>query len=646
MVLEHNSSKLLYRSPHGACKTEEKVTLRLCVESFSIPDKVVCIIGENQIDMHYLFDINSNRIYECSVKLPSSGCLLFYYFFCECDGEKMYYGNNTLFLGGMGEMSREIPKSRFQITVYDKTFTTPAWAKNAIIYQIFPDRFYRCGETPFHGIKRNWDEEPFYKAEQFGGKYLSNDFFGGTFSGILEKLDYLCELGINAIYLNPIFKAFSNHRYDTSSYEETDETLGTKADFIRLCDAAEKKGVKIILDGVFSHTGADSVYFNKFNTFPSKGAFQSKESPYYSWYTFSDYPEKYDCWWGFDTLPNVNELDKNYLDYIIENDNSIIKRWLRRGACGWRLDVCDELPDEFLEKLRKAVKKEKEDALIIGEVWEDASHKESYGKLRPYLLGESLDSVMNYVFREAVLDFLTSENACLFAMRIDSLYENYPKESLYCAMNLISSHDVPRAITVLSGAPDFRGVDRIAQHDYKISEDALSLAKKRMMLAITIQMTMPGAPSIYYGDEIGLYGYSDPFNRAPYPWGSGDKELFEHTKKLVCLRKGENCLRTGDYTMLYYTSGIVCYMRSIEHGTDIFGNKCTDGSIIVIINSSKGESNLELDLERFSPSSLTDVFTSEKYLYNGKITLSLAPVSARVLRLERNGGKCTKIQSM
>ena len=645
MVLEHNSSKSLYRSPHGACKTEEKVTLRLCVESVSIPQRVVCVIGENQIDMHYLFDMNSNRVYECSIELPENGCLLFYYFFCECDGEKMYYGNNSLFLGGLGEMKADIPKSRFQITVYDKNFTTPTWAKNAIIYQIFPDRFYRKGETPFHGIKRSWDEEPFYKEEQFGGTYLSNDFFGGTFSGVLEKLDFLCDLGINAIYLNPIFKAFSNHRYDTSSYEETDETLGTKEDFIRLCDSAKKKGIKIILDGVFSHTGADSVYFNKFGTYSSKGAFQSKKSPYYSWYTFYDYPHKYECWWGFDTLPNVNELDKNYLDYILENDNSIIKRWLRFGACGWRLDVCDELPDEFLEKLRREAKKEKEDALIIGEVWEDASHKESYGMLRPYLLGKSLDSVMNYVFREAVLDFLVSENAQLFAMRIESLYENYPKESFYCAMNLISSHDVPRAITVLSGAPDFRCMDRRTQHDYKISEEALSLAKKRMMLATTIQMTMPGTPSIYYGDEIGLYGYADPFNRAPYPWGKGDKELLEHTKKVTHLRQREDCLRTGDYTTLYYTSAVMCYMRSIEKSTDIFGNNCTDGSIIVIINSSKTENALELDLERFSPDCLTDVFTSEKYLYNGKITLPLAPVSARVLRLERNGGKCTKIQS-
>ena len=234
MVLEHDSSKLLYRYPHGACKTGEKVRLRLCVESLGFPQNVVCIIGETEVEMHFVFMVNSNRVYECTIALPDNCGLLFYYFRCHLDGGVMYYGNNTLNLGGKGEMARDIPKSKYQITVFDKNFTTPQWAKNTVMYQIFPDRFYREGETPFHGIKRNWDDEPFYKEEQFGGKYLSNDFFGGTFKGIEKKLGFLSDLGINAIYLNPIFKAFSNHRYDTSSYEITDETLGTKEDFSKL----------------------------------------------------------------------------------------------------------------------------------------------------------------------------------------------------------------------------------------------------------------------------------------------------------------------------------------------------------------------------------------------------------------------------
>lgn len=645
MFLEHNSHDSLYRSPHGAVKTDTKITLRLSIESASIPEKVECILNNTSISMHYAFHINSTRVYECEFVTPDKEGLIFYYFYCECDGNKAYYGNNSLALGGVGEEKDSIPDSLYQITVYDKSFKTPDWAKRAVFYQIFPDRFCRDGDTPFHGIKRKWTDEPFYKAEQFGGKYLSNDFFGGNFKGIIKKLSYLKDLGISAIYLNPIFKSASNHRYDTSDYEFPDETLGTIDDFKELTKKASSLGIKIILDGVFSHTGADSVYFNKFATFDSLGAYQSKESPYYSWYNFYEFPEKYESWWGFDTLPNVNELSESYLSFIL-GENGISQKWLRLGASGWRLDVADELPDEFIEKLRGAIKKENKDSFLIGEVWEDASKKESYGKRRRFLWGKSLDSVMNYVFRNAVLDYLTSENAALFIKRISSLYENYPKEALYCALNLISSHDVPRALTHLSGAPDFRTMDRNAQHDYVIDENSLSLARKRMRLAFTLQMTLPGAPSVYYGDEVGLTGYADPFNRAPFPENKKDDYLFSHLKKLIALRNNNACLQTGDFTPLFYKNGIVCFIRSISEGADIFENKCTNGSVLVIINSSSFNDEIELDLGRFHVRSLHDMITEETFIYTDKITFKMPPHSERVLRLERNDDKCIKIQSI
>ena len=644
LYLEHNSYNLIYRNPKGALKSGSKLCLKVLVASDAIPELVECIIGENAVKMAFSYEVNSARMYECTVEMPENCGALFYCFRVVADSREMFCANNSLRLGGQSGMYDSFPDSLFQITVYDKSYKTPDWMKNAVVYQVFPDRFLRSGDTPFHGIKRDWRDEPFYRNDQFGGTYLSNDFFGGTLKGIEEKLPYLKNLGVTAIYLNPIFKAFSNHRYDTSDYENVDETLGTNEDFSRLCKKAHNLGMHIILDGVFSHTGADSKYFNKYGNFDSIGAYQSQDSPYYSWYNFTSFPDKYESWWGFDTLPNVNELDENYVDYIIENKNAIIKKWLRLGADGWRLDVADELPDEFIEKMRVSLKKENPDALLIGEVWEDASNKESYGKKRRFLHGNSLDGVMNYVFREAVLDFLTKNDAKLFTMRIASLAENYPKEALYSCMNLISSHDVPRAMTVLSGAPDFRTMSRNDQHDYVISSEALHLAQRRMLLAIVLQMTLMGAPTVYYGDEIGMTGFADPFNRKPFDWNSTNNELFEHTRFFANLRNGNPCLRTGEYTLIYYVGGTVCYMRSIEDGVDVFGSPCTDGSVMVMINSSQESQHISLCLDRFGVLSATDVLTNEKIVHNQGFTFELAPLSYRVLKLERNNKQCTKIQ--
>ena len=285
--IEHHSGKLFYRAPFGACHTDTKITIRLSVESYSFPEKVCCIIDNAEIPMQYIFETNGNRIFECEIETPASPRLLFYCFYVYADGIEMYYGNNSRHMGGLGEEYDSMPGSLYQITVYDKNFTTPDWMKNAIVYQIFPDRFYRGKETPFHGIKREWSDEPFYRPDQFGGEYLSNDFFGGNFDGIKKKLPYLAELGITAIYLNPISKAFSNHRYDTGDYEIPDELLGSVEDFEEFTKEAEKLGIRIILDGVFSHTGADSRYFNKDGNYDSVGAYQSKESPYYTWYNFT-----------------------------------------------------------------------------------------------------------------------------------------------------------------------------------------------------------------------------------------------------------------------------------------------------------------------------------------------------------------------
>lgn len=646
MHIEHNSGERIYRNPFGACPTDTKITLRLSVESFSAPEKVVCVIGNEEIPMHYAFRVSSSRIYECTVEAPASPGLLFYYFYVCAEEMTLYYGNNSYHAGGKGEISYGIPESRYQITVFDKSYTTPDWMKNAVVYQIFPDRFYRGKETPFHGIERNWGDEPFYRPDQFGGEYLSNDFFGGNFDGIRQKLPYLADLGVTAIYLNPISKAFSNHRYDTGDYETPDELLGSVKDFEELAKEAKGLGIRIILDGVFSHTGADSKYFNKYNHYNSVGAAQSESSPFYSWYNFSHFPDKYESWWGFDTLPNVNELDENFVRYIASGKDSIIRKWLRRGASGFRLDVADELPDEFIKKLRTALKSENPDSLLIGEVWEDASNKVSYGEQRAFLWGKELDSVMNYVFREAVLDFLTGGDAKLFSMRLHSLIENYPKESLYTAMNLISSHDVPRALTVLADAPDFRTLSREQQHDYIISEGKQELAKRRMVLAIALQMTLPGAPTVYYGDEMEMSGYADPFNRAPMDWNHGESEILRQTKLFAALRGEKASLRTGFYTLLSAEDGVICYMRSCEDGLDAFGKKQDSEDIIVIINAGDSYRYINLNLDNCGVTEIHDTLSGEVISHSHKLIMELAPLSYRVLSPERKKNICTKIQSI
>ncbi|MDO4562671.1 MAG: glycoside hydrolase family 13 protein [Clostridia bacterium] len=636
MNITHHSRSAMYRNPIGALRCNSSLMLRISIASFKIPDSVVAYLDEKPIPMYYVEDFGTARLYECNVKMPSEGKLIWYYFGVEADGETAYYGNDETLLGGIGEMYETVPKYRYQITVYAESFKTPDWMKDAIMYQIFPDRFCREGKTPIHGTERKWGEEPFYTAQQFGGAYLANDFFGGNFKGIEQRLDYLKTLGVSVIYLNPIFKAFSNHRYDTGDYENVDETLGTNADFERLCAEAKKKGIRIILDGVFSHTGSDSRYFNRYNHYDSVGAYQSPASPFYSWYSFTKYPDEYSSWWGFKTLPNTNEADEGFLDYIVRGENSIIKRWVRSGASGWRLDVADELPDEFIVHLRKALKEEDSDALLIGEVWEDASNKISYGKQRAFFWGNELDGVMNYVFRGALLDYLTSQDAQLYVRRIGSIVQNYPAEALYASMNLISSHDVPRAFTVLSDAPSVKSLSREAQHSYKIPPDKRATAAARMRIAAAVQMTMPGVPCIYYGDEIAMEGYADPFNRACFVPGSGDTDLLNWYRELAALRNSHAALRTGDYSLVYYFESSVCYSRAIVDGKDVFGRPFKSERFFVAVNASTHDScDLALELGRYGVEKLRGVTSGELLKADEhKLTISLSPLDVKIFIVE------------
>ena len=455
----------------------------------------------------------------------------------------------------------------WQLTVYQKGFETPGWLAGGILYQIFPDRFYRSGEPKKNvpedrRLHRAWDETPDWEPDA-QGKITNRDYFGGDLKGVMQKLPYLKSLGVTCIYFNPVFEAHANHRYNTADYSRIDPLLGDEEDFKRLCAKAARVGIRVMLDGVFSHTGSDSVYFNREGRYGSGGAYNSQSSPYYNWYTFSRWPDAYDCWWNFITLPNVRENEPSYREYIT-GENGIVRKWLKNGASGWRLDVADELPDGFLDTLTAAARAEKPDALVLGEVWEDASNKTAYGKRRRYLLGGQLDSVMNYPFREAILGFLTGQNPADMMEIILSIQENYPPQVLRLLMNHIGTHDTERALTMLAGEP-MKGQGRRWQSGQRLTREQRQLGLRLLRLAALMQYTLPGVPCVYYGDEAGIEGYCDPFNRGSYPWGREDMELLEWYRRLGRLRaQALPVLREGVMEPVFAGNGCMAYVRRGE----------------------------------------------------------------------------------
>lgn len=466
----------------------------------------------------------------------------------------------------------------WQQTIYLKEYSTPDWFRGGVMYQIFPDRFFHAGKKPEvkeGKILREWGEQPYYRPDS-NGVVRNNDFFGGNFSGVKEKLDYLQQLGVTVLYFNPVFEASSNHRYDTGDYRKIDSMLGTEKDFDELIAAAQEKGIRIILDGVFNHTGVDSRYFNKYGRYEELGAYQSKESPYYDWYTFRHYPDSYDCWWGIETLPAVNESSPSYQKFMF-SEEGVLKHWLRHDIGGYRLDVADELPGFFLKLLRKSVKEENPDALIIGEVWEDASNKIAYGVRREYFQGAELDSVMNYPLKDAIVDYILTQNADHLRNTIAMLIDNYPKISLDILMNILGTHDTTRILTVL-GKKTCSNKDEMAVTS--LNEEERREAIKKLKFAAVLQFMLPGVPCIYYGDEIGMEGYIDPFCRGCFNWDNIDWELVEFYQKLSEFRTGENreVFRSGSYREIFS-----------ENGCLVFERKAQNRAVYVYVNNSSNE---------------------------------------------------------
>lgn len=556
--MNFNSRKIECKSPYGAVKCGEKLSLHFPIASWVSVDKMFVFIRlgdvSTPVEMRFEKSENGFSVYTADYVFDAAGIYYYRFEMRNRDGV-WYYGRGE---NGESVCGENLPE--WQLTVYKSTYKTPDFAKGNIIYHIFVDRFNRADGVKTkrkYLLHESFSESP--EVVSADGKYYADDFFGGNFNGIREKLDYLEELGVGIIYLSPIFKAFSNHRYDTGDYLKVDELLGTEDDFKKLLDAAHEKGMKIILDGVFNHSGADSLYFNKFGTYDSLGAYQSKSSPYYDWYFFKKFPDEYACWWGCDNVPDLNKSNKDYRALVF-GKNGVVEKWQKLGADGWRLDVVDELPIDFVNLLIKKIKSVNKDALVIGEVWEDASTKVSYGELRPYLLGDQLDGTMNYPFMNAIIAYVRDGDEKFFKDTVQSILENYPKETVYCLMNSLGTHDTVRIINALS---DVRahGWSKTHKLGYKLPDSEYEKAKKKLYLASVLQFTLPGIPSIFYGDEAGLQGFDDPINRRPYPWGSEDKEILAHYKKLGRIRRENRAVFSGGFNMRD-ENGLVAYERA------------------------------------------------------------------------------------
>ncbi|MDD4688497.1 MAG: glycoside hydrolase family 13 protein [Eubacteriales bacterium] len=550
-MFNYDSTKTEYKSPFGAIKRGDEVIFRAQADTQVL---IEYRLDADDVPTILPMQYENGDFYRIKIAFEQSG-LYFYRFILKYDNKQIPTG----VCDGYGEEGICYPY--WQLTVYDEDFTTPNWAKGGLMYQIFPDRFRRSmNYTPGKTVNKRHIHDNWYEAPEFiydTPDYKADDFFGGNIQGVMEKLSYLKELGVTMIYFNPIFESPENHRYSTGNYRMVDPYFGTNEEFESLTKLCHDIGIKVILDGVFSHTGADSIYFNKFGHYDSVGAYNSKKSPYYHWYSFNK--KGYDCWWGFDNLPNVNETAPDYLEYITGKDTGVLNFWQAKGVDGWRLDVADELPDLFIDKLRESVKSYDKDAFIIGEVWEDATNKFSYGERRRYLIGKQLDSVMNYPWRTAIINFVKTGDDRSFVREIMSITENYPPQVLDCLMNSLSTHDTPRIINELGVQRNVKPEDYAS---YTLTTEEYVRGRYLFMLGAFLQFTLPGIPCIYYGDEVGLTGFKDPYCRMCFPYGREDVTLLDFFRALSYVRADNKEEFIGGIEFINTHHGFLQYKRN------------------------------------------------------------------------------------
>lgn len=620
MFCQRENAKYKKAFPFGASlKFTFKIARRLGVSRISMN---TCDGFDESIKKSYDFDFVSFEKGFDTYSLTISSKDL-----CSGDGFGLCYLSFTLFQDDFSRIyattnnncdifyTKDVTNIRpFRVLFYKDSFETPTWAKNSVMYHIFVDRFFK--DEDFETPKRDdaifvegWEKGKLEYPEYPGAPLKNNTFFGGSLWGVIKKLDYLKDLGVSCIYLSPIFKAFSNHKYDTGDYEIVDECFGGNKAFKKLCTEAHKRNIKIILDGVFNHTGDDSKYFNKYSKYDTLGAFQSKESEYFEWFDFQNHPSEYNSWWGIDILPKLMTHKKKVEDYFL-GDGGIVSKWLKVGADGWRLDVADELPDTFLDKLRKTVKSQNKDALIIGEVWENAADKISYSKRRKYFSGHQLDSVMNYPIKDAIIDFVLYGDCEKFYSSCVDLYSSYPEFVSSCLMNILSTHDTMRILTVLSGVSG----DNLTNDEksrFKLESGLLQKAKTRLYIASVLQFTLPGMPSIFYGDEAGIQGFGDPFCRLPYPWENPDNDLRQHYKKLCRIKNENSALHGSDFEFMHRDGYVV--IRRFNKSEQLF----------VVANPSGNSFELRLANKK-----MQDLISGQIF----RDTLEITPFSVYILK--------------
>ena len=526
--IHYNAWQLEFKQPFGALQAGNNVQFSVRVDCQNVTQVAVGVtkLDENTVFYPLTQDEDESDKYTGEIKITTSG-LYHYYFRVRRENDVALYLGHLH--GGLGKETTDISKVEpFQLTCYDRQVPRPEWYRNAVFYQIFPDRFANGnphgeidGKKPNTFLYATTDDRPMYIYDE-NHKIARWDFYGGNLRGIIAKLPYLKRLGVTALYLNPIFEASSNHRYDTNDYLKIDPMLGTEEDFKMLVTMLHENDMHLILDGVFNHVGKNSRYFNAGHLYGEQtGAANDKNSSYYEWFNFKHYPDQYDCWWGVDDLPTVNKDNPSYQQFIYGERGSVLTKWNDLGVDGWRLDVADELPDDFLREIRHNLDRY-DDRILIGEVWEDASSKVSYGHRRPYVSGDNLYGTMNYPLRQWVISLLNGHCDLIKAGEdLLTLVENYPRNFLLDCLNNLGTHDTERILTVLN--------------------QSVPLVK----ISFALLFNLPGIPCVYYGDEAGVEGGKDPDNRRYFPWGHENAELQKAVHYWADIRQECESLKEG-----------------------------------------------------------------------------------------------------
>lgn len=553
------------KKPRGASVENEEVCFTLALSnSLNIKEvKLVVLDDKNGDKKEYLLKLNDkNDNYEFyNVKTSFSKGIKWYHFEIKTLKETLFVNQSENF---DAYLCNKLHKSFTQIV----TKKTSDKSKKEIYYHIFVDRFCKSGMVR--------ERKPLSKRNDWGGAIQKNtknpikinqEVFCGNLKGIREKLDYLKSLGVTLIYLSPIFMANSYHKYDTADYMKVDPMFGGDNELKGLIDEAKEKGIKILLDGVFNHTGSDSLYFNKENRFKSIGAFNSKDSKFYSWYNFTNYPNKYDSWWGIETLPAVNENCESYVDFIC-GKNGVLEKWMNYGIKGFRLDVVDELNSEFLCKLTAKIRECNKEALVIGEVWEDASIKTAYGERRQYFVDDQIDSVMNYPLKNGILKYILSNDESLLKQNMYMLLDHYPQKALNSLMNVIGTHDSKRVSSVI-------------EERTKDKSQKLRLFK----IATLLQYVFPGNPCIFYGDERDLKGGEAPLCRICFDW---KKENTEHEQwyRFLAKIRNEKAFK-GSFNIKHIDNGVVVLEWINKNEKVVFVTNLSEEVFVVELDKAK-----------------------------------------------------------